>query len=67
MKAVCWHDVITCGDGYDVVQADELDVISDKTDTNANGSCEKVVRRAPRPNEGVEPNGQREPKEPKDS
>jgi hypothetical protein len=25
------------------------------------------VRRAPRPNEGVEPNGQREPKEPKDS
>jgi len=40
-------DVITCGAGFDVVFADEADVISDKTDTNALGSCEKVVRRDP--------------------
>jgi hypothetical protein len=54
-------DHITCGDGFDVAQLDTVDVVNDP------GSCERVVRRAPRPNEGVEPNGQREPKEPKDS
>jgi Ca2+-binding RTX toxin-like protein len=37
-------DVITCGDGNDTVLADTLDVISDATEGNVNGSCEKVVR-----------------------
>jgi hypothetical protein len=50
-----------------VAQLDTVDVITDATAENPNGSCEKVVRRAPRPNEGVEPDGQREPKEPQDS
>jgi Ca2+-binding RTX toxin-like protein len=41
-------DRITCGDGYDVALLDRVDVITDATPTDLNGSCEKVVRRAPR-------------------
>src|SRR5438270_896189 len=43
-------DKITCGDGYDVVFADTVDVITDATPQNPNGSCEKVIRKAPKPN-----------------
>ena len=41
-------DRITCGDGYDVALLDTVDVITDATAADLNGSCEKVVRRAPR-------------------
>jgi Ca2+-binding RTX toxin-like protein len=58
-------DHITCGDGYDVAQLDTVDVITDATAENPNGSCEKVVRRAPGSNAG-EPGGAADPKEPKD-
>jgi hypothetical protein len=59
-------DRITCGDGYDVAQLDTVDVITDATAQNPNGSCEKVVRKAPGRNAG-EPSGGRDPKEPSDS
>jgi Ca2+-binding RTX toxin-like protein len=59
-------DHITCGDGYDVALLDTVDVITDATNGNPNGSCEKVVRRVPGRNAG-EPSGGRDPKEPSDS
>jgi Ca2+-binding RTX toxin-like protein len=37
-------DRITCGNGNDVVIADQFDVITDATGADANGSCERVVR-----------------------
>lgn len=41
-------DRITCGDGNDRALLDEVDVITDATAENPNGSCEKVIRRAPK-------------------
>ncbi|HEY5143519.1 MAG TPA: hypothetical protein VII98_08465, partial [Solirubrobacteraceae bacterium] len=41
-------DRITCGDGNDVALLDTVDVITDATPANPNGSCEKVVRKAPK-------------------
>ena len=41
-------DVISCGEGDDVALLDTADVIEDATAENANGSCEKVVRAAPK-------------------
>ena len=37
-------DKVNCGAGTDTVQADQYDVIVDATASNANGSCERVVR-----------------------
>ena len=37
-------DKITCGDGYDVAYLDTVDVITDATAANPNGSCERVIR-----------------------
>jgi hypothetical protein len=59
-------DRITCGDGLDVAQLDTVDVITDATTANPNGSCEKVVRRAPGGRHAGDPSGGRDPKEPKD-
>ena len=39
-------DRIDCGDDRDVALLDQFDVIVDASATNANGSCERVVRSA---------------------
>jgi Ca2+-binding RTX toxin-like protein len=41
-------DLITCGDGNDRALLDTVDVITDATAENPNGSCEKVIRKAPK-------------------
>ena len=40
-------DRITCGPGNDTALLDQVDVITDATAANPNGSCERVVRKAP--------------------
>ena len=42
-------DQIACGPGIDNALLDVVDVIVDATPANPNGSCERVVRMAPRP------------------
>ena len=42
-------DRITCGDGNDTALLDTVDVITDATAANPNGSCERVIRKAPKP------------------
>ena len=42
-------DLIDCGEGRDIALLDPLDVIVDATPEEPDGSCEKVVRRPPRP------------------
>ncbi len=41
-------DRITCGEGTDRAILDTVDVITDATAENPNGSCETVIRREPR-------------------
>jgi Ca2+-binding RTX toxin-like protein len=41
-------DRITCGEGSDSALLDTVDVITDATPANPNGSCEQVVRMEPR-------------------
>jgi Ca2+-binding RTX toxin-like protein len=41
-------DLIACGPGTDRALLDGVDVITDATAANANGSCEQVRRKAPR-------------------
>jgi Ca2+-binding RTX toxin-like protein len=41
-------DKVDCGPGQDRVFADHKDIVVDATAANANGSCERVVRRGPR-------------------
>ncbi len=41
-------DVITCGEGNDRAILDTVDVISDATAENPNGSCERVERAEPK-------------------
>jgi Ca2+-binding RTX toxin-like protein len=53
-------DKITCGDGNDTALLDTVDVITDATATNPNGSCEKVVRKAPRPKASSKPEDQQQ-------
>ncbi len=40
-------DNVTCGDGRDRAKLDNVDVITDATPENPNGSCEKVERADP--------------------
>ena len=47
-------DEVTCGEGVDTAKLDELDVITDATEENPNGSCETVVRAAPAPDDDDE-------------
>jgi Ca2+-binding RTX toxin-like protein len=51
-------DMITCGEGNDDARLDTVDVITDATPTNPNGSCERVVRQAPQANEDQAENQQ---------
>ena len=44
-------DKVDCGTGTDIARLDQVDVITDATPENPNGSCEKVVRADPRPGE----------------
>ena len=44
-------DRITCGPGMDRALLDGVDVITDATEATPKGSCEIVVRRAPKTNE----------------
>jgi Ca2+-binding RTX toxin-like protein len=44
-------DKIDCGEGDDRALLDNADVIVDATAEKPNGSCERVVRRAPKPRE----------------
>jgi hypothetical protein len=60
-------DRITCGDGNDRAILDTVDVITDATPANPNGSCERVIRQAPRGNDGSEQNASPDPKEPADA
>jgi len=41
-------DRVTCGGGNDRALLDRVDVITDATEGDANGSCERVRRAAPR-------------------
>ena len=56
-------DTIDCGAGQDVALLDGVDVIADATAENPNGSCEKVVRRAPRAGEDAPENATQSPAE----
>ena len=55
-------DKIDCGEGRDVVRADQYDVIVDATPGNANGSCERVVRNST-PDSDAEEGKTQSPKE----
>ena len=57
------RDNIDCGSGFDRVLADFKDVIVDATPDNPNGSCEQVIRRAPRPRDQNEENKFQSPPE----
>src|SRR3954454_4096469 len=54
-------DRITCGDGNDVAFLDAVDVITDATAENANGSCEKVIRKQPKTRDDHSENTQQAP------
>ena len=57
-------DRITCGDGEDRALLDQVDVITDATAANPNGSCERVVRKAPKPHESATEDAQQSPQAP---
>jgi Ca2+-binding RTX toxin-like protein len=54
-------DRITCGEGKDTALLDNVDVITDATAANPNGSCEKVVRKDPKPGEAKSEDAQQAP------
>jgi Ca2+-binding RTX toxin-like protein len=56
-------DRITCGDGFDTALLDNVDVITDATAANPNGSCEKVVRKDPKPKDSATEDQQQSPKD----
>jgi Ca2+-binding RTX toxin-like protein len=56
-------DRITCGPGNDNALLDVVDVITDATPENPNGSCERVVRKAPRPKDSKTEDAQQAPKD----
>jgi Ca2+-binding RTX toxin-like protein len=56
-------DIVNCGDGNDVAQLDDLDIIEDATQQAPNGSCERVVRRAPRPGDSRQEDRTERPRE----
>ena len=49
--------------GNDNALLDTVDNITDATPTNPNGSCERVVRKAPRPKESKTEDAQQSPKD----
>lgn len=54
-------DRVSCGDGDDVAFLDLVDQITDATAENPNGSCEKVIRRAPRSRDARSEDAQQAP------
>ena len=54
-------DKITCGDGNDLALLDTVDAITDATAANPNGSCEKVIRKAPKVKESHSEDAQQAP------
>ena len=56
-------DRITCGPGSDRALLDEVDVITDATAENPNGSCEQVVRAAPRARDSRPEDAQQSPRD----
>ncbi|WP_051223179.1 calcium-binding protein [Conexibacter woesei] len=54
-------DRITCGPGNDTALLDNVDVITDATADNPNGSCEKVVRKDPKPSDSKSEDAQQSP------
>jgi Ca2+-binding RTX toxin-like protein len=54
-------DRVTCGDGNDVAFLDIVDQITDASAENPNGSCEKVVRKAPRAKDSKSEDAQQAP------
>ncbi len=57
-------DQITCGDGKDIAWLDTVDVITDATAENPNGSCDVVQRAVPKPKKEQEASGDATPKVP---
>jgi Ca2+-binding RTX toxin-like protein len=55
-------DHITCGPGNDKANLDMVDVITDATPENPNGSCETVVRAAPKAKASKVEDAQQSPK-----
>ncbi len=55
-------DRVTCGDGNDTALLDNVDVITDATAENPKGSCETVVRHAPRVKDSADEDHQQSPK-----
>ncbi len=49
-------DLVNCGNGKDRAFLDTADVIEDATAENPNGSCERVLRVTPNPNENAQEN-----------
>jgi Ca2+-binding RTX toxin-like protein len=60
-------DRITCGAGNDTARLDQVDVITDATAENPDGSCERVKRHAPSANESAPEDEQEAPAEPSPS
>src|SRR6478752_5811599 len=56
-------DRVTCGDGNDTALLDNVDVITDATAENPKGSCETVVRHAPRARDAKSEDAQQSPKD----
>ncbi len=56
-------DRVTCGDGNDTALLDNVDVITDATAENPKGSCETVVRHAPRSKDSASEDQQQSPKD----
>jgi Ca2+-binding RTX toxin-like protein len=56
-------DRVTCGDGNDTALLDNVDVITDATAENPKGSCETVVRHAPRAKDTASEDAQQSPKD----
>ena len=56
-------DTVECGPGDDVAQLDFSDVIREATAQNAQGSCERVVREQPNPDDAREEDRSESPRE----
>ncbi len=56
-------DKVDCGAGNDIARLDQVDVITDATAGNPNGSCERVVRADPKPREDATENATENPAE----
>ncbi len=54
-------DRITCGAGNDRAFLDNVDVITDASAENPNGSCEKVERKAPKSKDSKSEDAQENP------